>query len=76
MFISRRRGQPSPHLEWRIRIFGVGAILAIAGMIADLSWMIWMALAVLLVGFLLRFLPQRGSAEAGVEEDDSESDQP
>lgn len=63
MFVSRRRGSHAAHLEWRIRIFGVGAILGIAGMIAEMRWMIWIALGVLMVGFLLRFLP--GEDEAG-----------
>ena len=72
MFVSRRRG-PGSHLEWRIRIFGVGAILGIAGMIAEMRWMIWIALGVLMVGFLLRFLPggdETGGDDAG--KDDSE----
>jgi hypothetical protein len=72
MFVGRRRGSQA-HLEWRIRIFGVGAILGIAGMIAEMRWMIWIALGVLMVGFLLRFLP--GSDETGGDDagsDDSE----
>jgi hypothetical protein len=75
MFVSRGRGPASPHLEWRIRIFGVGAILAVAGMIAEMRWMVWIALAVLLVGVLLRLLPRGGSNDDD-EKDDSESDQP
>jgi hypothetical protein len=76
MFVSRRHGPASPHLEWRIRLFGVGAILGVAGIVASLRWMIWLALAVLLVGVLLRFLPAvRSEASGGdpKEDDDNRS---
>ena len=76
MFVSRRRSPSPQHLEWRIRLFGVGAILGIAGMAAELSWMIWIALAVLMVGFCLRFLPSGESPEtAGESEDGDDSDE-
>jgi hypothetical protein len=60
VFVNRR-SRSAGHLEWRIRLFGVGAIVGLAGMYARIRWMIWIALAVLAVGFLLRFLPARGT---------------
>ena len=67
MFIDRSRDRPVRHLEWRVRIFGAGAILALVGMWAQWRWLITVALAVLLLGFLLRFLPPRdgGTGENG-----------
>ena len=55
MFI-RRRSETGFHLEWRIRFFGAGAILGVLGIYFEARWMIWLAIAVLVAGFLLRFL--------------------
>jgi disulfide bond formation protein DsbB len=70
LFVNRRRGS-SGHLEWRIRLFGVGAIVGLAGMYAQVRWMIWIALVVLVVGFLLRFFPASGTEEDSTDGDDS-----
>jgi hypothetical protein len=48
------------HLEWRVRIFSIGAVIAVFGLYYDNVWVIWAALAVLLTGFLVRFLPTGG----------------
>jgi hypothetical protein len=48
------------YLEWRVRIFSVGAVIAVFGLYYDNAWIIWAALAVLLTGFLVRFMPQGG----------------
>ena len=67
MFIDSSRDRPVRHLEWRVRIFGASAILALVGMWAQWRWLINVAIAVLLLGFLLRFLParDRGAGENG-----------
>jgi hypothetical protein len=55
-----RRTQPMlAHLEWRIRLFGAGAILAIVGIWFEQDWLVNLAIGVLLVGFGLRFLGRR-----------------
>jgi hypothetical protein len=69
---------PSPprHLEWRIRIFGIGAIVGLVGMWADQHWMVNVAIAVLAIGVVLRFIDRHPRA-AGPEHDeleDSEAD--
>jgi len=48
---SKRAG---PRLEWKVRIFVVGAALGAAGMYLDEGWLIGAAIAVLLGGMLLR----------------------
>lgn len=58
------------HLEWRIRLFGAGAIIGMVGIFADVRWMIWIAIAVLVAGFLLRFLGRDGLDEEGGSEDE------
>lgn len=68
---DRSRDREVRHLEWRIRLFGVGAILGLVGIATEIEWFIWGALAVLLVGFVLRFLPGEGEGgEEGTEEGD------
>jgi hypothetical protein len=57
MLIDRRRERPVRHLEWRVRLFGAGAIMAIVGIATEQNWLINVAIAVLAAGVLLRFLP-------------------
>ena len=63
VFIDRSPERPVRFLEWRVRLFGAGAILAVAGMAAEMGWLIWIAIVVLLVGFLLRFVPVPDESE-------------
>jgi hypothetical protein len=56
MLIDRRKGRPVRHLEWRIRLFGAGAIMAVVGIATEQSWLVNVAIAVLAVGVLLRFV--------------------
>lgn len=51
------------HLEWRVRLFGAGAILALVGMVSGTEWLVNVAIGVLLLGFALRFVPERGEEE-------------
>ena len=55
--IDRRRDRPVRHLEVRVALFGAGAILALVGMATEQSWLINVAIAVLIVGVVVRFLP-------------------
>ena len=62
MFLTRS-GKPSRrHLEWRVRAFGMGAILALAGMWTEQPWLINVAIGVLGVGILLRLFARRGTS--------------
>ena len=60
------------NLEWRVRLFGAGAILALVGIFTDQHWMVNVAIAVLVVGFILRFQRSR-AAEADAAEDEDRS---
>lgn len=61
----RRSGSPSGHLlGWRVALFGVGGILAVIGMGIQLRWLVNVAIGVLFVGFLLRFLGSKGGPGA------------
>lgn len=61
---SKREG---PHLEWKVRIFTVGAGLALVGIFLDERWLTGVAIVVLASAMLLRFLP-------GATTDDGEAD--
>ncbi len=67
-FSSRRRRGPDLHLDWKVRIFFAGALVAFIGMILESSLLVLAAIAVLLVGVLLRFVPRNGRKRA--EEED------
>jgi uncharacterized membrane protein len=56
-FSSRRRRGPDLHLDWKIRIFFAGALIAFIGMTLNSSIVVVVAIGVLLVGVLFRFLP-------------------
>lgn len=51
---SRRAGR---YLEWKVRLFTLGAVLAVVGMAVESDWMIRTAIVVLAIGLVLRFLP-------------------
>ena len=69
MFITRSPKPSRSHLEWRVRLFGMGAILAVVGMGAEQPWLINLAIGVLGVGFLLGLLARRGIARAEGEDE-------
>lgn len=64
----RRSGGTTELLEWRVRLFGAGAIIAVVGMYHEASWMVWIAVAVLAAGLVVRHLP--GARGEGEESDD------
>lgn len=63
MFIRRSRKKADRFVEWKVGFFFLGAALWIAGAILGLRWLSWGAIGVLLVGLLLRFVPEQQSRE-------------
>jgi len=53
---SRTRGD-NRFVDEKMAIFAIGAACAVVGMALELSWLIYVAIGVLVIGFLLRFLP-------------------
>jgi len=51
---GRRAGR---YLEWKVRLFSVAAVFAVVGMYLNSRWMTGAAMAILLAGLMLRFLP-------------------
>jgi len=73
ILLDRRRGREVGHLDWRVRLFAAGAVLALVGMYFRARWIIWIAIGVLLAGFFLRFLPEDGGdgGDGGEEDEDA-----
>ena len=57
-----RTGGGNALLEWRIGAFFLGAVLGLAGIFLDVSWLLTAALVVLLGGVALRRLAAREPA--------------
>lgn len=55
MRIRRDGSGRGPYLEWRVRLMGAGAIVALLGIWADATWLVNVAIVFLLTGFALRF---------------------
>lgn len=68
MFVDRRR-RDDPFLEWKVRLFSVAAVLVLVGLYLDNRWLTGLAIALLVVAMLLRFLPG-GSAHGVTSEDE------
>lgn len=54
---SAKRGGPDPHLHWKIAAFVIGAAFGVAGMLRGSRWLLGIAIAILAIGALLRFVP-------------------
>jgi hypothetical protein len=63
MAFFHRRSAPTDarFLEWKVRLFTIGAVLALAGMYLELGWMVGVAIGFLVAGFALRFVPNEPS---------------
>jgi len=75
-FLTRSRKRSLKHLEWRVHLFGVGALLALVGISLQLSWLIYTAIAVLVAGVALRFLerPPPDDGDSNVHDEESGGD--
>jgi membrane protein implicated in regulation of membrane protease activity len=53
---DRRTRGPDPVLGHKMLLFVVGAILAVIGIATERNWIVYVAIAFLLAGVVLRFL--------------------
>jgi Na+-transporting methylmalonyl-CoA/oxaloacetate decarboxylase gamma subunit len=68
IFASRRsRKGHDPHLNTKVILFSVGAVLGLAGMALEFPLLVLLAILVLAVGVALRMFPRR--AESSGESD-------
>ena len=76
MFLaSRARRRPDRNVRWKIAALVAGALLVLAGARLGRPLLVWIGIAALAVGFALRFLPQRGSADGQTDPNDATSDE-
>ena len=68
MFVSRRSTGPGRFLDWRVRLLGVAAILAVFGIGADQGWMVNLAIGVLAVSLVLGMI--EGRSRGGGDDDE------
>lgn len=68
MLLDRGR-KAGRYLEWKVRLFSVAAVLALVGIYRESGWMTGAAIGILLVGLMLRFLPD---GSEGVPTEDEE----
>ena len=54
IFSSRKKGGPDPYLDWKVRLFFMGAVLALLGNGLGSPILVGLAISVLLVGVVLR----------------------
>jgi hypothetical protein len=54
-----RRPRSNRHLIWKIRLFSAAAVIALVGMYLDNPYVTGVALFLLILGMMLRLLPDR-----------------
>jgi len=59
VFLDRRQ-RASRHLEWKVRIFIVAAVLALVGIYLEERWLTGSAIVILFAGLGLRFVSDQG----------------
>lgn len=57
--------------SWKVRIFIAGAVLGLAGIYRSENWMVGLAIGLLAVGFLLRFVGRESATDATDPTDDA-----
>jgi len=77
IFSSRKTRGSDLHLDRKIQLFFGGAVLALLGIGLESRLLVGLAIAVLVLGMVLRFLPGGGSrteGQEGTEEGDLHED--
>ncbi len=61
MFRASRsqRVENDRYVLWKVRLFALGAALALAGMAWTVRWLVWAGIAALAAGLALRLLPSQ-----------------
>jgi hypothetical protein len=76
MFLaSRARRGPDRYLRWKMAALVVGAALVLAGARVGRPLLVWTGIAALVVGIVLRFLPQRLSEDGDADPSDAVDDE-
>lgn len=60
---SRDSAGPHPYTSHKMALFAIGAAIALIGIGTETEWLVTVAIVVLAIGVLLRFLPARKREE-------------
>lgn len=71
--VSRTRRGPDPYLPFKQLIFALGAFLAMLGIAIDRPLLVNIAIGVLVIGIVLRFVGMRRSREDEAENEERDS---
>jgi hypothetical protein len=71
MISRRRREGPDPYVDWKMRLFVVGAVLLLAGIFLEQRPLVGAAVVVLAAGLVLRLLEARRGRRS-IWDDDAE----
>ncbi|HKI94869.1 MAG TPA: hypothetical protein VJ992_06210 [Gemmatimonadales bacterium] len=67
--MNRSRHHSARHVPYKTALLIVGGATGLVGMLLDIHWMVLLAIAIVGVGFLLRFLPGPDESDDGVRPD-------
>ncbi len=71
IFFSHERRPHDPFLALKAVLLVLGASLGIAGMVNDIAWLVYLAIAVIAVGIVLRLVQQRRNEKPEPDDEDS-----
>jgi membrane protein implicated in regulation of membrane protease activity len=63
IFVNRSPRAPDRFLPWKVGLFVAAGLLIYFGVRLELRWVLWIAIALLLVAVGLRFVPRERDAE-------------
>jgi len=69
MFVNRSPRPSARYVPYKTALLIVGGATGLVGMLLDVHWMVVLAIAIVGVGFLLRFLPGPDETDNGVRPD-------
>lgn len=64
LMLDRSRRSPDRFLVWKVRSFATGATLGLGGILLEVPWLVWVAIAALAAGFLFRFFGTKPDPES------------
>jgi Ca2+/Na+ antiporter len=74
VMVSRRRG-PGRFLDWKLRLFMIAGVLLLVGMTRQVDLLVGIAIALLVVAFVLRFFEGEKAEETPADDEEFDEDE-
>ncbi len=71
---SRTRRGPDPYYDWKVALFTAGAAVGLTGIFTNHDALVLLAMPILVLGVILRWLPRPGARQRSPEPEDSAHD--